>query len=125
MEDNGAGMERLEGADGKHLIRVKKIPLEDLLNILENLYEAGTNFIDMEFFIDPNEVQSVITITTRPEYMASQEQLDEEEKLFDEYEEDEDEDEDEEDDILARIRREQEEKDKQDQISDDDIDELI
>lgn len=123
MENN----ELVENTGDGH-VKINKIPLGELLEVLEGLYESGCDYIDMEFKIDPNSVQNVLSITTRPDYMASEEQLAEEEKMYEELgfdnEEDDDDDEDEEDDILARIRKEQEEKDKN-QISDDDIDNLL
>jgi hypothetical protein len=121
-ENNEPGYERSEDGEGREKIRVKKIPLEDMLNILEGLYEAGTNYIDLEFFIDPNMIQSVITITTRPEYISTPEEL-EAEKLIDDALEDDDE-EDEEDDILNQIKKQQEAPE-EDSLSDDDINELM
>jgi hypothetical protein len=121
MEDNGAEIERIDGEDGKQTLRVKKIPLEELLTILENLYEAGTNYIDIEFYIDPKEIQSVITISTCSEYMASPEEL-EEERLLDESEEDDDEDED--DDIMDQIKKQQDIPDIE-PLSDDELNELM
>ena len=114
-----SNFERIEGEGGKEKFRINKIPLEDLLSILEGLYEAGTNFIDLEIFVDPEDIQSVITINTRPEYMATEEEL-AAEKLEDDELEDEDE---EEDDILDIIKKQAESEDTS--ISDDDIESLI
>lgn len=113
METNEGGIER-EG----DFIRVIKIPIQDLLGILENLYEMGTNFVDMEFFIDPDEVQSVVTISVKPEYMATPEQLEEEQRFLEDEEEDDDED-----DILSKIKKNNDSP--EDIISDDDIEELM
>ena len=118
------GFEMKDNGDGKSLIRIKKIPLEDLLTILEKLYEAGTNYVDMDFVIDPNEEQSVITISTKPEYQATQEELEEEERMLDEFDDDEDDDEDD-DPILSWIRKQQVEEAKKNGMSDEDIDKLI
>ena len=124
MEENSGMFERYNSEDGKEKIKISKIPLEDLLNILENLYEQGVNFVDFDFYVDPKEIQSVISISTRPEYISTPEELEAEKLLDEEYDEDEEE-EDEEDDILSRIKKEQEELDKKDQLSDDDINELL
>jgi len=122
MDKNESNIER-EG----DLIRIKKILIKDLLNILESLYEAGTNFIDMEVYVDPEDVQSVITINTRPEYMATKEELEEEKRMSNfnkEEEEDDDEDDDDDDeDIIERLRKENDEK--QNGLSDEEIDQLL
>lgn len=115
-----SNFERIEGEDGKEKFRINKIPLEDLLSILEGLYEAGTNFIDLEIFADPEDIQSVITINTRPEYMATEEELAAEKLEDDELEDDDDE---EEDDILDIIKRRQQED--INPISDDELEELM
>jgi len=125
MEENeNPGIER-EG----DMIRIKKIPITDLLNILEGLYEAGTNFIDMEFFVDPEAIQSVITINTRPEYMATPEELEQEKELIEDvdYEEDDEEDEEEDEDIIERLQKENDEKPDSESsgLSDEEINELL
>lgn len=123
MEEKDGMFEHFKGEDGKERIKISKVPLEDLLNILENLYEQGVNFVDFDFIIDPKEDQSVISISTKPEYISTPEEL-EVEKLL--YGDDEDEDdEDEEDDVLARIRKEQKELESREELSDDDIDQLL
>lgn len=115
--------------NGREKVKISKVPLEDLLNILENLYEQGVNYIDFDFLIDPQEIQSVISISTRPEYISTPEELEEEKLLAKELEDDEeDEDEDEEDDVLQRIKREQEKLSQEapdEALSDDDLNELI
>jgi len=103
------------------LIRINKIPLDDLLTILETLYESGANFIDLEFKILPEEEQNVVTINTRPEYMATEEELEQERIIDEEFDDD---DEDEEDDILDIIKKRQAE-DSSKPISDDELNELI
>ena len=125
MEEETGMFEHYKGEDGKEKIKISKIPLEDLLNILENLYEQGVNFVDFDFFIDPKDVQSVISISTRPEYIATPEELEAEKLIDDALEEDDDEEDDDEDDVLSRIKREQEEASNKEELSDDDIDELI
>lgn len=72
----------------KHM-QLRKVPLEDLIKILTDLYEDGVNYIDIsgEPSDDEDNPKDLIKITIRPEYMINEED-DEEEDDEDEIEED-------------------------------------
>lgn len=106
--------------DNNKSIILSKIPLEELLTILEGVYENGANYVDFEIRPEEGEEQTVITIMVKSEYMATPEELEEEQRLL----EDEEEEEEDEDDIMDKIRREQKTLDN-DIISDEDINGLI
>ena len=53
---------------------LRKIPLEMLINILEDLYNGGANFVDISGDTDANgELRDTIKITVKPEYLSDQE----------------------------------------------------
>lgn len=60
-----------------------KIPLEELLSILTDLYDEGADYVDISGIESTDEEypQDIMNITIRPEYMN--------EELFDEEEEEE------------------------------------
>ena len=64
-------------------MKLRKVPIEELLTILEDLYEKGVDYIDISGFSsgDNNDEQDVIKISIRPEYM-SKEKKDEEEDNY-------------------------------------------
>jgi hypothetical protein len=61
---------------------LRKIPLEMLINILEDLYNGGADYVDISGDIDTNGVpRDTIKITVKPEYLSPD--LDEEEEVID------------------------------------------
>jgi hypothetical protein len=65
---------------------IKKIPLNELIDILSDLYNRGVDFIDMLAPEDPSE-DDRMTIKFSKEYMSPDAELEEGEELGD-YEED-------------------------------------
>jgi hypothetical protein len=65
------------------MLRLRKIPLQPLIEILQDLYESGADFIDLsgEQSDEGETPKDTIQITIKPEYM-----------LHDERDEDDDED---------------------------------
>lgn len=63
--------------------RLNKIPLEQFLEILEDLYNSGANFIDIssEEAIDNGTVKDVIKITVKPEYLSDDDYEDEQDNI--------------------------------------------
>lgn len=57
----------------KKIFTVKKIPLEGLLEILTNLYEEGTNFIDISGEVG-TVTKDILHIDVLPEYMSDPEE---------------------------------------------------
>lgn len=51
---------------GKTQVRLKRIPLEALLTLLQDLYEQGANYIDI--IGSQDEIQDMLTITIKEEY---------------------------------------------------------
>jgi hypothetical protein len=81
---------------------LRKIPLEMLINILEDLYNGGADYVDISGDIDTNGVpRDTIKITVKPEYMSDPDTTDEDPQIED-------------DRLDGKIR-----------LSDDDINELI
>jgi hypothetical protein len=81
---------------------LRKIPLEMLINILEDLYNGGADYVDISGDIDTNGVpRDTIKITVKPEYMSDPDTTDEDPQIED-------------DKLDGKIR-----------LSDDDINELI
>jgi len=71
-------------------MKLRKIPLEPLLEILKELYDSGADYIDIsgEQNIEGNEdIKDLIKITIKPEYMSTSDEED-----IDEYEYEEDND---------------------------------
>ena len=52
-------------------MKLRKIPLEPLLQILTDLFDSGADFIDIsgENNVDGDELRDIIKITIKPEYM--------------------------------------------------------
>ena len=61
-------------------MKLRKIPLEPLLEILKQLYDDGADFIDIsgETDDDSKEKRDVIKITVKPEYLLDNDNEDEE-----------------------------------------------
>jgi hypothetical protein len=82
----------------KDRLSIKKIPLKGLLEILTDLYEEGVNFIDFSSGVG-TEDKDVLKIDIQPEYMASEEEL-----ANEELEDDDDDDDNEGEDYKETIR---------------------
>lgn len=54
------------------MTKLRKIPLEPLIQILQDLFENGADFIDIagEINSEGEESRDVVKITVRPEYMS-------------------------------------------------------
>lgn len=73
-------------------MRLRKIPLESLINLLADLYDGGADYIDITAESTETDDPDQMKITVKPEYMS--EDLDTIRKIeIDFTEEDEDEDE--------------------------------
>jgi hypothetical protein len=55
-------------------MQLRKIPLEQLLSILSDLYEDGADYIDISGVASTSkeDPQDVIKITVRPDYMSNE-----------------------------------------------------
>jgi len=62
-------------------MKLRKIPLEALMQILEDLYETGADFIDIDGDYDSGENRDLMKITVRPGYMMSSNNINPEEEL--------------------------------------------
>jgi hypothetical protein len=54
------------------MTKIQKIPLQDFITILQDLYEEGVNFIDIsggDANPDSDQIKDMIKITVKPEYM--------------------------------------------------------
>lgn len=65
----------------KKEITLYKIPLEALIDALTSVYEKGADFIDI--IAIPNEIQTMIGIAVKDEYIFSDEEEEEEENNID------------------------------------------
>ena len=52
-------------------MQLRKIPLFELLEILNDLYEDGVDYIDISGTSDEDGKQDLIKITVRPDYISS------------------------------------------------------
>jgi hypothetical protein len=54
-------------------MNIRKIPLEPLIHILQDLFDNGTDFVDIsgEQNIEGEEPRDVIKISVKPEYMMN------------------------------------------------------
>ena len=61
-------------------MKLRKIPLEPLLQILTDLFDSGADFIDIsgENNADGDELRDIIKITIKPEYMMDKDDMIEE-----------------------------------------------
>jgi len=71
-------------------MRLNKIPLAQFISILEEIYDSGAKYVDIEGYPDSNsgELKDIIKLIIRPEYLMND---DEEEEVNDvdiKYEED-------------------------------------
>ena len=57
-------------------MKLRKIPLEDLLEILQDLYESGVDYVDLDGEQDNegNSPRDSIMITVKPEYITDLEE---------------------------------------------------
>jgi hypothetical protein len=87
-------------------MRLNKIPLAQFINILEEIYNSGANFVDIVGFPDSDseELKDIIKLVIRPDYLAD------------------DDDEEEGEDITGYIMNEDDDHDK---LSEEDISDLI
>lgn len=66
----------------KSNVKLTKIPIEYLLEILETLYNEGYDYFDLEGIIDPDKEKDTIKITVGDDYLSSEE----DENKLDDYE---------------------------------------
>ena len=101
-------------------MKLRKIPLEPLLQILTDLFDSGADFIDIsgENNADGDELRDIIKITIKPEYMMDKDDMIEEIEM--DYSGDYDNEEDIANTIHTQIRI-----DDKRSLSDEDIDNLI
>jgi hypothetical protein len=54
------------------MLKLRKIPLEPLIQILQDLYDSGADYIDLsgEQNKEEDELKDIIQITVKPEYMT-------------------------------------------------------
>jgi hypothetical protein len=90
-------------------MKLNKIPLQPLLEILKNLYDEGVDFIDLSGgpSVVDGEKQDVVKISVKPEYMTDVNYEQEVELIYSEEEE------------------EEEKESSSEPLDDDDIDDLI
>jgi len=63
---------------------LRKIPLEMLIQILEDLYNGGADYVDISGDTDANgELRDTIKITVKPEYMSDPDVTDEDLQIED------------------------------------------
>jgi hypothetical protein len=103
-------------------MKLRKIPLEPLLQILTDLFDSGADFIDIsgENNADGDELRDIIKITIKPEYMMDKDDMIEEIEMDYSGDYDDDDNEDIANTTHTQIRIE----DKR-SLSDEDIDNLI
>jgi hypothetical protein len=65
----------------KSNVKLTKIPIEYLLEILETLYNEGYDYFDLEGIIDPDKEKDTIKITVSEDYLSE-----EDENKLDDYE---------------------------------------
>jgi hypothetical protein len=57
-------------------IKLTKIPIEYLLEILETLYNEGYDYFDLEGVLDPEKEKDTIKISVSEEYLSKEEEDD-------------------------------------------------
>jgi hypothetical protein len=95
------------------MLKLRKIPLEPLIQILQDLYDSGADYIDLsgEQNKEEDELKDIIQITVKPEYMTHTDNGDDDDDIEQEIELDFSDD-----DIPSTDRK---------SLSDDDINDLI
>jgi hypothetical protein len=65
-------------------IKLTKIPIEYLLEILETLYNEGYDYFDLEGVLDPEKEKDTIKITVSEDYLTEEDdtKLDDYEQLL-------------------------------------------
>jgi hypothetical protein len=65
-------------------IKLTKIPIEYLLEILETLYNEGYDYFDLEGVLDPEKEKDTIKITVSEDYLSEEDdtKLDDYEQLL-------------------------------------------
>ena len=58
-------------------MRLRKIPLEDLINLLADLYDGGADYIDITSEASGNNEPDIMKIIVQPDYLSPD--MDEEE----------------------------------------------
>lgn len=53
-------------------IKLNKIPIASLINVLQHLYEEGADYIDLQGEHTPGDANDVIKVTVRPEYYVGE-----------------------------------------------------
>ena len=53
-------------------IKLNKIPIASLINVLQHLYEEGADYIDLQGEHTPGDKNDVIKVTVRPEYYVGE-----------------------------------------------------
>jgi hypothetical protein len=67
----------------KSNLKLTKIPIEYLLEILEKLYNDGYDYFDLEGIIDPDREKDIIRITVSDDYLTEdQPNIDDYEQLL-------------------------------------------
>ena len=95
-------------------MRLRKIPLENLINLLADLYDGGADYIDITAESTETDEPDQMKITVKPEYIS--EDLDTMRKIEIDFT---DEDEDEDDDVIDN------KKNTNISLSEEDINDLI
>ena len=70
------------------MLKLRKIPLQPLIEILQDLYENGADFIDLsgEQKDENGSIKDLIQITIKPEYMLHDERNDDDDEESEEIE---------------------------------------
>lgn len=101
------------------MLKINKIPLEPFIEILQNLYESGAEFIDISGESgtdDQDNKRDTIRISVQPDYMVASEKNLFQEVELEYYEEEEDEEQPSSPIVNKKTKN---------SISDEDIDDLI
>jgi len=69
------------------MLRLRKIPLQPLIEILQDLYDSGADYIDLsgEQSKEGTDLKDIIQITVKPEYILHDEDNDDEDNDDDIY----------------------------------------
>ena len=58
-----------------------KVPLEEFLNVLENIYNSGADFIDI--IGEPDGEEGIMKIEVKREYLCPEDEMEDDEELSD------------------------------------------